>query len=364
MKHTLSGVGHRWRATTACLAILASVVCARHLLGQGKAPTSVTTAASRVRAGLLVRPDTVQVGDHFELTVKVVVPVDARIEWPTIEDTAALVVMRTPVRISATEEQDSRTETATYALAAWDVGSLSIGLPDAIVRFGGTMTHVPLASARIVVNTVLPRDTTLHKPKPAKDLFPRAVPWWERWWPALLVLAALALLWWLYRRRRTVVARGAVQTIDVYARALQDFDRLDRLALADAGEGGRCAALAVEIVRAYLAARVPAALLSHTSVEVLRITANDARVPQASLAALFVDGDAIKFGRQPVGAVDARGLVTQARAIVDAIESAETARRAAEHAERQARELAQAQDAEAADNAARRGKRRATSGAA
>ena len=39
-------------------------------------------AGSRVKAGYLVRPDTVEVGDPFTLVVTVVVPEGSRIEWP------------------------------------------------------------------------------------------------------------------------------------------------------------------------------------------------------------------------------------------------------------------------------------------
>ena len=316
-----------------------------------------------MRAGLLVRPDTVNVGDHFELVVKVVVPSGARIEWPAIDDTAALVVMRSPVRIEAAEQQDSRTETASYALTAWDIGTLPIGLPDAIVRFGGTLTHVPLASARIVVQTVLPGDTSLHKPKPAKALFPRVVPWWERWWPALVVLATLALVWWLYRRRKRYVAVRTAKPIDVFARALHDFDRLHALALADAGEGGRYVALAVEILRSYLASRIPVAQLSHTSAELLLITSDDGRVPRAPLTSLLGQSDAIKFGRYTVLGADARVLAAQAREIVEAIEQADLAKRAAEDAERKAQVLAEQEEADIANESARR-RSRTTAGAA
>lgn len=330
---------------------------------KGTRADSSSAADRRVRAGLLVRPDTVNVGDHFELIVKVVVPSGARIEWPAIEDTAALVVMRSPVRIDATEQQDSRTETASYALTAWDIGTLPIGLPDAIVRFGGTMMHVPLANARIVVKTVLPSDTSLHKPKPAKELFPRVVPWWERWWPAFVVLAALALLWWLYRRRKRYVAVQKAKPIDVYARALQDFERLHRLALAEAGEGGRYVALAVEILRSYLAARIPVAQLSQTSAELLHVTSADERVPAAPLTSLLSVSDAIKFGRHAVLGDDARVLAAQAREIVDAIEQADLAKRAAEDAERKARVLAEQEEADSANETARR-RSRTTAGAA
>ena len=344
---------------------LARVALARVAMAQPRVGTSPISPAPehRVQSGIVVRPDTVRIGDPFELIVTVVVPPSARVEWPSLDDTTAAVVMRAPVRINSIDRAQDRRETATYALAAWGIGDLPVGLPDAIIRFGETVMHVPLVAAHVYVRTVLPGDTSLHKPKPAKPLFPRQVPWWERWWPAAVVIAALALLWWLYRRRKTAVARRRAVPVDVYARAMNDFNRLDRLALPKAGEGGRFVALAVEILRSYLAARVPDATLSRTSAELLQITETDARVPASMLATLLAESDAVKFARRDITAVRAHELASEARAIVEAIEQAELARRAAVEAERVARERADDRAAQATDDDARRRSRRPKAGA-
>lgn len=319
---------------------------------------------ANVRIGSTVRPDTVTVADPFTLVVSLEVPADATVQWPAITDTAAVVVMRSPTRVTSTVEGSVRRETAEYALAAWDVGRLPIGLPDATVRLPGGVITVPLREARIAVRTVLPRDTSLHVPKPARDLFPRVVPWWDRWWLALLVIAALAALWWAWHRRRRTVAPTLRAPLDVYARAMHEFDRLQRLALADVGERGRAVALAVEILRTYLAARVPAAVLSSTSAELLQAIGSDARVPRERLAALLGDADIIKFAHRAVTPASARELQDEARALVDSIEQAERARLAAEAAARQAQERAERAARLAADDAARRRSRRPKAGAA
>ncbi len=334
-------------------------------MAQPRASTALITPVPehRVKSGMVVRPDTVRIGDPFELIVTVVVPPSARVEWPSLDDTTAAVVQRAPVHIDGLERTPDRRETATYSLVAWGVGDLPVGLPDAIIRFGETVMHVPLMAAHVYVKTVLPGDTSLHKPKPAKELFPRQVPWWERWWPAAAEIAALALLWWLYRRRKTAVARRRAVPIDVYARAMHDFRRLDRLALPDAGEGGRFVALAVEILRSYLAARVPDAILSRTSAELLQITGTDARVPAPPLTALLAESDAVKFARRDVTGARAHELAMEARAIVEAVEQAELARRAGVEAERVAKERADDRAAQATDDNARRRSRRPKAGA-
>jgi len=353
-----------WRAV-----ILAAVGAPWPLMAQ-PAPSraavrSVDTAVlapregARLRAGSLVQPDTVEVGDPFTFVVTIDVPADARVEWPAIADSAAVVSMRAPVRIADQGRRlGSRRERAVYTLSAWDVGPLPIGMPDVVVRVGTSTMRVPLGDARVFVRTVLPGDSTRHTPKPARELFPRVLPWWQQWWPALLVLAALALLWWLWRRRRR---GGAVRTVapplDPFARARHEFDRLDRLGLADAGEAGRAVALAVDVLRLYLSARLPAAARSLTATELVEAVGDDPRVPRDRLLSLLVDVDGIKFAARLVSPARARELAGSARAIVEAIETADQARRAAEAEARRLAAEAAARAVTEAEEQARRASR-------
>ena len=324
---------------------------------QGSAPAA---GLPGVRSGFLVRPDTVALGDAFVLVVSVVVPNGARIEWPALSDTAAMVVMRAPVRVGSVPDGVSRRETAEYDLAAWDTGLQPLGLPDATIRIGTTTLRVPLGGASVFVRSVLPGDTTLHVPKPAKALFPRVLPWWERWWPALTVVAALLLLWWYLKRRRAVVVTRQMAPVDVFARAIKDFERLERLALSDSGERGRAVALAVEILRVYLVSRVSAAALSLTSAELLTATIDDDRVPADRLTALLGEADGIKFARRAVQSARAKELTAEAQGIVESVEAAhrariaeaEALRRQAAQADRDARQLEE-------DDARRRSRRKA-----
>jgi hypothetical protein len=322
-------------------------------------------AGSRVKAGFVVRPDTVEVGDPFTLVVTVVVPDGAQIEWPTIDDTTAVVVMRAPTAVSNESlRAGGRTERAEYALAAWNVGVLPIGLSDAKVRYGTTTLNVPLAAARIAVKSVLPGDTTLHVPKPARPLFQRVVPWWKQWWPALLVLAALGVLWWLFRRRAQRHAGVAAAGLDAYGRALHDFARLERLALADSGERGRAVALAIDVLRSYLMARLPGAALSRTTAELLAAIGDDPRIPHDRLLSLLTDGDGVKFARHVVSATRARELAAESRAMVEHIEAADRACRVAAAAALDAAADAERLARSADEEEARRNSRRQKAGAA
>ncbi|MCO4101605.1 hypothetical protein [Gemmatimonas sp.] len=315
---------------------------------------------ARVRAGTMVRPDTVTVGDPFIFVVTISVPANARIEWPTIADSSAVVAMRGPVKI--TDEGTKlgmRREKAEYSLSAWDVGSLPLNMPDAMVRIDGSATRVPLTNARVFVRSVLPGDSTLHIPKPARDLFPRVVPWWQQWWPALLVLAALGLLWFLWkRRRRAAVTRKAPVPLDVYGRALHEFDRLDQIGLADAGEAGRYVALSVDVMRLYLAARAPDAALALTSAELLEALADDVRLPHDRLLSLLADVDGIKFAARRVSPERARELAGGARTVVEHVERVEQERRAAEEAARKAAAAAVEREKHDLEDSARRASRK------
>jgi hypothetical protein len=321
--------------------------------------------------GASLSADTVKVGDRFKLKVTVRVPKDAVIAWPEPADSAGPIAMRAPVRVNRSESGSvpapvgagtaapMRTETAEYALVAWAIGSVPVKLPDIKVTENGTETLIPLNGPPIFVASVLPGDTSLRVPKPAKALFPRIVPWWEVWWPALVVLALLAVLAYVvYRYRHRTKTR---LELDPFARASRDFQRLDRLALHEAGEQGRFVALALEVLRTYLSVRIANATLALTSDELLTALAADSRVPTQRLAPLLAEADAIKFGRGTVSALEAKEFALEARGVVSAVEQAEQARQAAARAARKAENKQQRVQRQQAEDDARQKSRQQTS---
>jgi hypothetical protein len=125
-----------------------------------------------------------------------------------------------------------------------------------------------------------------------------------------------------------------------YERAQRAFARLEALGFTESGEQGRSVALALEILRAYLAARVPGTSLAQTSAELLSLVAGPrapAVVPVDALLALLVTADAVKYAQQPLDAAEAAAFVHDARGLVEAIEGAVREREARE---REARERA------------------------
>lgn len=273
-------------------------------------------AAFDVKAGAVVAPDTVRIGDPFYVRLRVQAPPGARIEFPTGPDTAGAVLALDPVALSSGGDSTRATDqTATYRVAAWDVGNQGVALGEVVVRVGGDERHVAVQPLRVFVRSVLPADTTLRVPKPARPPFPYAK---LVWWPWAVLAAAIVLLlvaWWLWRRRtrRTV----AVVPVDPYERARQELDRIDGLNLVEAGERGRYVALVVEVAREYLATRYPATSLAMTSSELLRAVRGERFVPRDRLARLLEEADLVKFARRPLSAERARELGREARGVIE-----------------------------------------------
>ena len=283
--------------------------------------------------GVTVSPDTVAVGDPFVVRVRIRAPRGAAVEFPLAPDSGAQVELIDPRGVRATGDSVAVDVTASYRAAAWDVGSRPLGLGDVVVRLNGGERRVSLSRVRVFVRSVLPADSAAPRdPKPARPPFDPEVPWWRRWLPFIVAaLLALALLYWLWRRRRR---GGPAVTADPFADAEAGFARVDRLGLLEAGERGRYVALIVEVLRDYLARRVPDAAVSLTSTELVAALRASATVPLARLAPLLAEADLVKFARLPVSTDRAAALAREARSVVRATEDAtvrlEEERRAAE----------------------------------
>ena len=269
--------------------------------------------------GVDVRPDTVAIGEPFVVTIRVRAPRGTTVTFPIGPDSATAVEALDP-RTVATHSEPSVVEvTASYRLAAWDLGRQPIALTPVDVRIGDADRLVALGDLVITVRGTAPSDSGARIPKPARAMFPARQPWWRAWATAGAILAALLVLWLLggWWRRRPRIAEGQADPLAVAERA---FSALDRLGLPDAGERGRYVALVVEIVRAYLARRLPEASLAHTSAEVLEMVRDDPRLPIERLRHLLVNSDLVKFAHRQVSPDQARTFAAEARALVTEID--------------------------------------------
>ncbi len=293
------------------LALVASMTLAHGGNAQGARRPEATFALS---AGVKLSKDTVRVGDPFTITVAVRAPKGASIVFPDAPDSLSTVQALDPRRVAHTNDTTADEEYAVYRVAAWDIGSQPIKLADAIVKFGGGERRVPLGGYSVFVASVLPADSALRIPKPARPLFEFGPPMWWWWLAALAAAAIIALLIWWWRRRRRRAA--VVVPVDPFERAEQEFMRIEALGLLDAGERARYVSLMIEVLRDYLAARYDQAPLSLTSTELLRDLRGEPFVPTDRLSRVLEETDLIKFARRPLGTERARELGREARGVV------------------------------------------------
>jgi hypothetical protein len=304
----------RWGVRGAALLALLALGAARMGAQNAPAPSSTpATSTITVQAGAVVDRDTVTVGDVVRLTVRVRAPIGSTVNFPTGLDSLAPVQALEPPAVRDGPDSAVVDRIATYRLSPWDIGRQPIRLGDVLVQADDGDRRVVLTLPSLFVRSVLPADSALRVPKPARPLLTvRApVPWW--WWAlaALAVAATGLLVWWWIRRRRAARPTG-----NPFADAEAAFARIERLRLVDAGEPGRHAALMTDVVRRYLAARHEAATLASTSGELLATVRGVPTVPVERLRALLDEVDAVKFAAAPLAASRARELGDEAKAIV------------------------------------------------
>jgi hypothetical protein len=278
-----------------------------------------SSRAQQVQMGVSVQPDTVTVGEHFLVRVRVRAPKGAEIGFPVGPDSGLTVEAVDPRREQGSADTTAVERTAIYRLVAWTVGAQHIILGSLVVSAAGANRRYAIPDMAVVVKSVRPDDSTGRVPRPARGVMVAPPILWP-WIAGGLLLLAL-LLWMLRRRlrRRPTIAhtgRGAL------ADARRDFARIDTLALLEAGERGRYVALHIDVLREYLAARIPEAARSLTSTELLAALRADAPVPLPPLVPVLAAADLIKYADRPVTDARARELASETRAVVESTEEA------------------------------------------
>jgi hypothetical protein len=289
------------------------------LLWQAIAPQAAQypRAALSVQMGYRVNPDTVIIGQPFNLFIKVLAPKGVRFEFPPGPDTTTSNGVR-PIELRGEKVVTMLGDTAValYHLVAWDIGTQPLRFPDVRVTFEGQERRPTLGGASVFVKSVLPADTSLRIPKPARPLIVLPVINWLLWLGLLAAAIALVLLWWAWRRWRNRPKRP----VDPYARAQQEFARLDARHLLEDGQRAEYFAAMVDVAREYLAARVPGVRRSDTTSELLRAMKPGSGA-EMNLARLLEQADLVKFARADVSIEEAREAGRTLRAVVDHVEA-------------------------------------------
>lgn len=310
-----AGVSNRSapRAAGGEIAVLRALAAALLVAASGHAAHAQQPVIP-VQAGATLERDTVTVGDVVRLTVRVRAPLGATVGFPTsVDSTAVVQPLEAPTVRNGADSASAVDRIASYRLSAWDIGLQAIKLGAVTVQTDQGDRQVALALPSLFVRSVLPADTALRIPKPARPILavPAPIPWW--WW-ALGALAALLvglLAWWIVRRRR-----GSGDTGDPFLDANAAFERVERLRLIEAGEVGRHVTLMTDVVRRYLAARHEPVSLALTSGELQAVVRSVPTVPHDALRSVFESVDPVKFANAPLGADRARAIGDEAKAIV------------------------------------------------
>ncbi len=273
----------------------------------------------RLRLGVLVRPDTVTVGDHFLVSIRVRGPAGSTFEFPRAPTEGRVEVVETP-RLVPAEDTTAVEQTMVYRMVAWDTGAVAVPLDAVMATVAGTPRALPLQNVHVYVRSVLPADTALHQPRPARGIFGWLRPWWHWLLAALIALALLALLLWLLSRLRRRRRTEPGESVSPIRWAESEFDRIESLRLLEAGERGRYVALYVEVMRDYLAARLSGTPTSLTSTELLEALRERRDIPVERLAPVLAEADLIKFARRSVTRERARQLAGETRVAVNDVE--------------------------------------------
>jgi hypothetical protein len=291
-----------------------------------------TAPHAPVEVAARIAPDTVRIGEPFVVTLRIRAPKDAAVTFPAGPDSGGAAEALDPRGLSSTSDTTSSEYTATYRLAAWDMGHQAVVFAPAVVRRGGADETVPFGDLTILVQPTTPGDAAHRVPRAARALFALPRVWWPAWKIAVAVLAPLLLLWLIARWWRRRPGHDVPGT-DPYTVGMRDFEALDGLGLLDAGEPGRYIALATGITRTYLVRRLAPASMAFTSAELEAALADDRRVPHARLDVLLAESDRVKFARDALSAAEARALGADARRMLEEVEqrviAAETAAAAA-----------------------------------
>lgn len=276
-----------------------------------------TSSELPVQMGYRVSPDTVIIAQPFNLFIKVLAPRGVRFEFPFGPDTTTQNGVR-PIELRGEKIVSMLGDTAValYHLVAWDIGTQPLRFPDVRVSFQGQERTIPLGGASVFVKSVLPADTSLRVPKPARPLIVLPVFNWLLWAAILAAAIVLVLLWWVWRRYRN----RPKPPIDAYVHAQEQFARLESRKLLDKGEAEEYVAAIADIVREYLAARVQGVRRSNTTIELLAAMRPRDGV-EAELPQLLERADLVKFARADVARDEAGKIGSLAKEIVDHVEA-------------------------------------------
>ena len=305
-----------WCCWLACVTAAGEVGVPRTLAAQAAQP------ARNARVSVSVRPETVVVGQPFVVAVRVQAVTAAIIRFPAVPDSGDAIEALDP-RVVADSTGPLTDRTATYRLAAWDIGDRQVALGAVVVSVSGVDERIELRIPPVHVRTMLPADTSDRVAKPPRDPVPTPSALWKLWL-LLGTLVAVLLGWWWYRRSRAAPQPPEREAAIV---AAAGFAALERMALHHAGEPARHVIAHVDVLREYLSRRFPSAHPALTPSEfVARLADEPFPSRRDALEALLTRDAELRFAATPLDAESAEALAAEARRIVRDVQDAHEAR--------------------------------------
>jgi hypothetical protein len=302
----------RWREGRACLRGAVALLAATLLPISAQAQDSAAADIPRALVSVRVLPDTVAVGQPFVVTMRVVPPAPYSASAPTLPDTGGFVEPLDPAQRSRRND----TLFVRYRFLAWQPGVLNIPFGSVVLTYRETRVEQPV-DVRVVVSSVLPRDSTARVPRPVRPLIASAAPWWMLWWRWVLggvLLTTLGLLALARLRRPRRVKTSATQA--PIERALAALTRLRARDLPTIGESARSVVLAAEILRTYLQAVEPVLRASLATSELCVRAETLSFIDGAALRDLLTAVDAVRFSGASLPRRDALALTQQMEAFI------------------------------------------------
>jgi hypothetical protein len=270
------------------------------------------TRSTGVRLGVTVSPTSVRIGQPATLTVRVQAPAGTKITFPPAVDSTANVEPLDPVSVREETRNGFVDATATYRFLTWQVGDAPIPVSPIRLERDGAVQELTIGDPMVSVVSVLPADTALRVPKPARDISLLQIRRWPWWLLIALGFAVASLGGWLLERR----TKRPPPPIEPFVDAQRAFGRLGALDLIGAGEPAKYVGASADILRTFLAARDANAAPGRTTSELLIALRKDARVPASRIAAMLASADSIKFAGGVIDAATAEALGAEASAIV------------------------------------------------
>jgi hypothetical protein len=315
----------RWAALVACAVVLA---------GWGGRPAP--SAAQSVQVDAHVSADSVLIGERFVLSLVARHRASTEVVFPepaagplAFGDLEVVARLDAKQRYGGTAQPGLRVDSVTYAVTTFALDSARVaGVPVQVVSGPGDTTEVRSPGLTVPVRSVVGPDAEGLRGLAPLATFP--APYWP--WVllasvALLLAAGLAYYAWQRRTADTDTHPPAPEPpVPPPVRARAQLGTLE--GRVDAEEPDAVKAFYVDladVLRRYLAARLPVAVMERTTSELVRALRTETDLPRQTIGrvhAVLELADLVKFAvTRPVPS-DNQTALHETRAAIDAVEEA------------------------------------------